>query len=437
MSQISAPAQPILQPLLQRFAPALNAAPVPSPQDEAQARRAADNLAEKGERSRQNPVRRGVPELAAPAASAATFAGLGALLPLIAGQHPAMVPGATAEAFAVLHRSAAVAVAGGGADTAPSELLVQQARQLIGLATADGALVLPTPAEIRALAGSGDGVPPGLEELHALISDVPALKEALEEMAQLPDEELVIGGGGNSRSDYVMLLVALLMAMGASQREQAVAMVHLAVQSLGAMTESMVSSAIATRNAKIVTAVVGAAVAAGGVGMGAAAAYKGVQNLRGNKVTADAATADASHANSNTATGLNSAPAGASARQGHMETLRQRPQKLQETAATRETEVAVSNTKTGVVANAGQAVTQAGVSVGTVAGSPFDLQSTGHTVDSERDRVNKDIEVELGSKINQDANKTSESQQAMFNTVVTLEQDRNDAVKHIIGNMRR
>jgi flagellar hook-basal body complex protein FliE len=435
MSQISTLLQPVLQPVLQRFGPAQDPTLTPSSQDEALARRAADSVAHKNEQSRQDSARRAAPDLATPVASAAGFAGLGALLPLIAGQHPAMVPGATAEAFAVLHRRAAVAVA--GADTTPPALLVEQARTLINLATADGQLVLPTPAEVRALAGTGDGVPPGMEALHALLSDAPAARDVLEELAQLPDEELKLGRGGNPRTDFVLLLVALLMKMAASQREQAVAMVELAVQSLGAMTDSMVASAKATQSAKIVTAVVGGLVAAGGVGLGAGAAYKGVQNLRSNKLTADVTTGDASHANSATAQGMNNAPAGATARPPQVETMRQRPQTSQETAALRETEIAVSNTKTGVVANAGQAVTQTSVGVGTVAGTPLDLEATGHTVDSERDRISKDIEVELGSKINQDANKSSESQQATFNTLVTLEQDKHDAVKHIVGNMRR
>lgn len=434
MSQISALLQPLLQPAPQRSVAAQHAAPAPASQDEVQARRAADSAAQLNERSRQDAARRR-PDLAAPAASAAGFAGLGALLPLIAGQHPAMVPGATAEAFAVLHRSAAVAVA--GAVTTPPALLVDQARTLITLATADGQLVLPTPAEVRALAGAADGVPPGREALHALLSDAPAVRDVLDELAQLPDEELKMRRGGNARTDFVLLLVALLMKMSASQREQAVAMVELAVQSLSAMTDSMVASAKATQSAKIATAVVGALVAAFGVGVGGVAAYKGVQNLRSNKTTADAASANADHTNSQTAVGMNRAPAGATARPPQVETMRQRPQTLQEASAVDQTKLAVSNTQAGVAINAGQAVTQASVSVGTVAGTPKDLESTAHTVDSERDRINKDIEVELGSKINQDANKSSESQQAMFNTLVTLEQDNHDAVKHVVGNMRR
>lgn len=430
MSQIST----LLQPVPQRFTPAQNSAVAPASQDEAQARRAADSIAQKGDRSRQEPARRAGPELAAPAVSVAGFAGLGALLPMIAGQHPAMVPGATAEAFAVLHRSAAVAVA--GAVTTPSVSLVAQARTLIPLATGDGQLVLPTPAELRALAGAADGVPPGSEALHALLSDAPAVREVLDELAQRPEEELKLGGA-NARTDYVLLLVALLMKMSASQREQAVAMVELAVQSLAAMTDSMVSSAKSTQSAKIVTAVVGGMVAAGGVALGAAAAYKGVKNLRDNKIPAEMAAGDGNHSNNQAVVGMNSAPAGHSARPPQVETMRQRPQTHQEASAVRETEVAANNTKYGVLANAGQAVTQTGVSVGTVAGSPLEVEATAHTVDSERDRINKDIEIELGSKINQDANKSSESQQALFNTLVTLEQDRQDAVKHVVGNMRR
>jgi len=424
MSQISAIQQPVML-LPTSFA---RTSTTPTPQDDAQAKRAADSAARAVEPSRHERARRAGPELAPPTAPFPGAAGLATLLPTMAGQHPAMVPGATAEAFVRLHRTAAVSHAG-----APVQA---QARRLIGLATPDGQLAYPTPAQMRALAGTGDGLPPGLEPLHAALDDAPALREAVDELAKRNGEE-PLGLNGNSRTDYVLLLVSLLMKMGASQREQAVAMVHLAVQSLTAMTDSMVSSAKATQSSKIATAVVGGLVAAGGVGIGGVAAYKGVQNLRTNKTTADVSTAQANHANSQTAVGMNTAPAGAAARPPHVEALRQRPQALQEGAAVSETEFAVNNTHIGVIANAGQAVTQTGVSVGAVAGSPMELEATAHTVDSERDRVNKDIEMEVGSKMNQDANKTSESQQAMFNTLVSLEQDNYDAVKHVIGNMRR
>lgn len=424
MSQISAIQQPVMLPL----APVARTSPTPSPQDEANARRAADSAALAVEPSRQERARRAGPELAPPTAPLLGAAGLATLLPAMAGQHPAMVPGATAEAFVRLHRTAAVSQAGAPVQT--------QARLLIGLATPDGQLTFPTPAQMRALAGTGDGLPPGLEPLHAALDDAPALREAVDELAKRNGAE-PLGLNGNSRTDYVLLLVALLLKMGASQREQSVAMVNLAAQSVTAMTDSMVSSAKATQSSKIATAVVGGLVAAGGVGIGGVAAYKGVQNLRTNKTTADVSTAQANHANSQTAVGMNTAPAGAAARPPHVEALRQRPQALQEGAAVSETEFAVNNTHIGVIANAGQAVTQTGVSVGAVAGSPMELEATAHTVDSERDRVNKDIEMEVGSKMNQDANKTSESQQAMFNTLVSLEQDNYDAVKHVIGNMRR
>lgn len=424
MSIISAIQQPVVLP----FTTASRLSPTSSPQDDAQARRAADSAARQADTSGSGPTRRAGPELASPSAPLLDAAGLAALLPMMAGQHPAMVPGATAEAFVLLHRAAAISEAG-----APVQ---QQARLLLGLASPDGQLTYPTAADMRALAGTGDGVPPGLEPLHALLSDSSPLREAVDELARRPDHGGTLEPTGNARTDYVLLLVALLMKMGASQREQAVAMVNLAAQSLAAMTASTVESAKATRSSKIVTAVAGGLTAAAGVGTGGAAAYKGVQNLRANKVTADASNAQANQANSQTAVGMNNAPAGSTARPPHVEALRQRPQALQEAAALSETEFAVNNTYIGVVANAGQAVTQTSVSIGAVAGAPLEVEATGHTVDAERDRLNKDVEVELGSKINQDANKTAESQQALFNTLVTMEQDRNDAVKHVVGNMR-
>lgn len=98
---------------------------------------------------------------------------------------------------------------------------------------------------------------------------------------------------------------------------------------------------------------------------------------------------------------------------------------------------AVNNTQIGVVANAGQAVTMTGQSIGTVAATPLDLEATAHTMDSERDRFNKETEVEIGGKINQDASKTNESQQAMFTTLVSIEEGRQEAARHMISNMKR
>lgn len=424
------PISATLQLPLQHVTAPLDTRAAPASPDEEQARRAAEAAVQHTIRLQLDASRRTAPQLALPAATAA---GVGALLPLIAGQHPAMVPGATAEAFATLHRTAALHAAGEDHTAA----LTEQAQQLIRQVAGEGELVLPSRAGMRALAGGGEGLETDPAVLRELLNDEPSVRAALDEAAQQADEPRWGGMGGNARTDFVLVLVALLMKMGASQREQAVAMVHLAVQSLAAMTQSMVDSAKSNQAAKITGAVVGGFVAAAGVGMAGVGAYKGVQNLRSNKMVADASNAEANRLNNQTAVGMNNAPAGASARPSHLEALRQRPQALQEAAAVHETQYAIDNTKLGVLNNAAQAVTQTGASIGAVAATPFDLQSKGHDVDSERDRVSKDIQVDLGSKTNQDASKTSESQQAMFATLVSLEQDNYDAAKHVVSNMRR
>lgn len=424
------PISATLQLPLQHVTAPLDTRAVPASPDQEQARRAAEAAVQHTVRLQLDASRRTAPQLALPAATAV---GVGALLPLIAGQHPAMVPGATAEAFATLHRTAALHAAGEDHTAA----LIEQAQQLIRQVAGEGELALPSRAEMRALAGDGEGLQTDPAWLREVLDDEPSVRAALDEAAQQADEPRWGGMGGNPRTDFVLVLVALLMKMSASQREQAVAMVHLAVQSLAAMTQSMVDSAKSNQAAKITGAVVGGFVAAAGVGMAGVGAYKGVQNLRTNKMAADASNAEANRLNHQTAVGMNNAPAGATARPSHLEALRQRPQALQEAAAVHETQYAINTTELGVLNNAAQAVTQTGASIGAVAATPFDLQSKDHDVDSERDRVSKDIQVDLGSKTNQDASKTGEIQQAMFATMVTIAQDGTDTAKHVVSKMNR
>jgi len=426
MYSISAtPQQP-----LQHITTPLDTRATPASPDEEQARRAAEAAVQHTVRLQLDASRRTAPQLALPAATAA---GVGALLPLIAGQHPAMVPGATAEAFATLHRTAALHAAGQDHSAA----LTAQAQQLIRQVAGDGELVLPSRAEMRALAGDGDGVPPDLAWLHEILEDAPSVRAALDEAAQQADEPQWVSMGSNPRSDFMLMLVTLLMHMSASQHLEAVVMVNLAEQSLKAMTDSMIESAKSIQAEKITGAVVGGLIAAAGVGMAGVGAYKGVQNLRTNKMAADASTAEANRISNQTAVGMNNAPAGPSARPSHLEALRQRPQALQEAAAVHETQYAINNTQLSVVSTAASAVVQSGAGVGNAVASPFAIEAKDHDVNAESNRVYKDVQTDLGSKIKQDANKTGEEQRAMFTTLVAIATDEIDTAKHIVGNMRR
>src|SRR5690606_677376 len=93
----------------------LPSAHAPADLDQAQAQRAAERLSQSLGKGAQGRRLRVSPELTAPGATALDAAQLSALLPQMAGQHPAMVPGATAEAFVTLHRMAAALAAAGGA----------------------------------------------------------------------------------------------------------------------------------------------------------------------------------------------------------------------------------------------------------------------------------------------------------------------------------
>jgi len=405
----------------------------PSTQDGEQARRVADAITQQPLHATAKRPRL-APELAAPGAPPLAIAQLAVQVPQMAGQHPAMVPGASSEAFVSLHRAAA-ALAATGTDQ-PDEAVLQAAERLVGRVSRDGTLVYPTAAQIRALAGL-ERVPHEQEWMGELLSDAPELQAELVKASSIPEEELPVRMASDPRMAYVLMLVAILMQMNASQREQAVAMVNLAVQSVQAMGESMERSAKSTQTAKIVVLAVGAAVAGGGVAMGGVAAYRGISSLRANKVNQDALAVKGGAVNSESALGLNNAPSGSAATPPHVSATRNLAQTASERASTLESNHAVNNLQNVVVNNGAHAVTQAGTSAGAVAGSPYDLQSTGHSVDAEKDRVHKDVEFDLGNRINQDVSKTSEAERALFTVYSNRGQDNKQAADHIVGNMKR
>ena len=73
---------------------------------------------------------------------------------------------------------------------------------------------------------------------------------------------------------------------------------------------------------------------------------------------------------------------------------------------------------------------------GAVAGSPLDLESTGHSVDAEKDRVNKDIELDVGGRTQQEVSKTSEAERALFSAYGNRGQDNKQTADHMVGNMK-
>ena len=408
--------------------------------DQAQAQRAAERLSQSLGKGAQGRRLRVSPELTAPGATALDAAQLSALLPQMAGQHPAMVPGATAEAFVTLHRMAAALAAAGGAaqrtDAAAMRAVMAQAQALVGLASAQDERAQPMAAQHSAPAGTAKVGPATLEFVNDVLADAPGLREVLDDAHTVPPEQLPLRMELDTRMAYVLLLVEILMQMNVGQRQQAVAMVQLAAQSVQAMGQSMVKSAKATQTAKIVVLAVGAAGAGGGVAMGGVAAAKGVASLRANKVGAQNNEIKADQHNVTLAENLNTAPAGSSATPAQLAALRQESQGLQEIASGQSTAHAIDTTKLGVMTNASHAVVQTSNGAGAVAGSPLDLESTGHSVDAEKDRVNKDIELDVGGRTQQEVSKTSEAERALFSAYGNRGQDNKQTADHMVGNMK-
>lgn len=412
----------------------------PAELDQAQAQRAAERLSQSLGEGVHGRRPRFAPELPAPGAIPLDVAQLSALLPQMAGQHPAMVPGATAEAFVTLHRMAAAQAAAGGGDqhvdAAAMRAVMAHAQALVGLASAEDEQVHATAAQRSAPAATATVGPATLDFVNDVLADAPGLREVLDEARSMPPAQLPLRMELDTRMAYVLLLVEVLMQMNVGQRQQAVAMVQLAAQSVQAMGENMVKSAKATQTAKIVALAVGAAVAGGGVAMGGVAAAKGVASLRANKVGAQNNEINANQHNATLAQGLNQAPAGSSATPAQLGALRQEPQGLQEIASSQSTAHAIDTTQLGVMTNASHAIVQTSNGAGAVAGSPLDLESTGHSVNAEKDRANKDVEFDVGGRIQQEVSKTSEAERALFSAYGNRGQDNKQTADHMVGNMK-
>lgn len=425
---------------LLRSLQALPSSPAPAELDQAQAQRAAERLSQSLGHGVHGRRQRFSPELPAPGATPLDAAQLSALLPQMAGQHPAMVPGATAEAFVTLHRMAAAQAAAGGADqradAAAMRAVVGQAQALIGLASAKDEPVHGTAAQRSVPVATATAAPAALDFVNDVLADAPGLREVLDEARSLPPEQLPLRMALDPRMAYVLLLVELLMQMNVGQRQQAVAMVQLAEQSVQAMGKSMEKSAKATQIAKIVGLAVGAAVAGGGLAMGAVAVAKGADSLRANKVGAQNNEIAANQHNATVAEGLARAPAGSSASPAQLASLRAEPQGLQEIASTQSTAHALDTAKLGVMNNASQAVIQTSNGAGAVAASPLDLESTGHSVDAEKARVNKDVQFDIGGRTQQEVGKTSEAERTLFSAYANRGQDNKQTADHMVGNMK-
>lgn len=315
-------------------------------------------------------------------------------------------------------------------------LLQEQFKSLIGLQSNDGELVFPTVKAREALSGLMTPTTDGQEPLGALLSDTPAIASLLNEASAMNDEELSVRMNSDPRFAFVLMLIAFLMKLAASQREQAAGMLIFAEKSVHDMGERMVDSAKQQQLAKIVALVVVVVVSTVAVGVGATAANRNINSIKTNQRTANDLNAQANKSEVKLAAGVNDAPAGSTPMSfGQRTALRTSITRNHEQAAVASAQHLKTQTSMSVVNQTGQTLGQAGNAAGSAAGSGHEIQAADLSAQQEKRRADATAGQQINQAISQNTSKVDESTQALFRQAQQAEQEKADARNAITNNI--
>ena len=352
-------------------------------------------------------------------------------------------------AFANLERSAlqaldaptrdAIERAGG---TVPRELMesarfmaVQRdAEVLIGLVSANGAIVMPTVRDLAALSGREPPTTTGQEVLRALLKDAPALRAVIDDLSALSEAELPVKMKTDPRLDYVLLLVAMLMTLAATQREQAASMLVFAERAVHAMGQFIVRGAEQIRNAKVLNAIVGTAVGVGGVALGGLMAHRNVTSIRTNQ-------RDATNFNNRAAMNEYKMQSGAALTPGRLEPIHHKVLQReiindQKFAAQANAMHSLNLTQNAVGTQAAQVIGQSANTVGSLAGTGHELEAAHLAAQQEKRRNDASTGQQVNQTMSQNAGKIDDAQAALFRQAQQAEQEKADTRNDIVRHMR-
>jgi len=320
----------------------------------------------------------------------------------------------------------------------PDAALQEAFKSLIGLQSSDGELVFPTVKAREALSGLLTPTTDGQEPLGTLLSDTPALREVVDEANAMNDEELSVRMNSDPRFAFVLMLVAFLMKLAASQREQAAGMLIYAEKSVHDMGERMVDSAKQQQLAKVVALVVVVVVSTVAVGVGATAANRNINSIKTNQRTANDLNAKANKSEVKLASGANDAPAGSAPMSFSQHAkLREPITRARDQAKVLEAEHVKTQTTASVVNQAGQTLGQASNAAGSAAGSGHEIEAAHLTALQEKRRADASAGQQINQAMSQSTTKVDESTQAFFRQAQQAEQEKADTRNAITSNIGR
>lgn len=420
-------------------------------QNEAQAGRIADVLASAGRRTGM--TSNGAPLLDSPSRAPVNkdeLATLAASLSTGAGGPDAV---ALQDAFSELNRSAVLALdpeaekqiqdADGKVpdslmDTAPFLAVQQNLKTLIGLASPDGSMAYPSIEDLASISGRTSSASLEQAAVGELLSDAPLVRSLIEEAADMREEEFSIRLHTDPRFAYVLMLVAFLMKLAASQREVAASMLVFAEKSIQDMGARMVDSARQQQLAKVVSLAVVVVVSAVAVSVATTAAVKNVNSIRSNQMGANKLNTEAAKTDVNLAQGYirGAYSNGSAVSHDQRVVLGKASVDKRNQAAELMATHNLNATQNAVLTQTGQVVGQSANATGNVAGSGHEITAAELTAQQEKRRVDSSTGQQTSQAIVQSASKADESSTHLFQQAAQAEQERSNTRDEIARHIR-
>jgi len=424
---------------------------LPELQNDVQAARIADVLAASGRRNEMKP--NGAPLLDVPSRAPANEDELAALNSGLTMGAAGSNAGAIQNAFANLNRSALLAFdsdvkrafhdADGKLpdelmDTAPFLAVRQNLVRLIGLVSPDGSMAYPSAEDLAAISGRTSSASFEQKAVGELLSDAPGVQRLLDEASDLSEDELPLRLHTDPRYAYVLMLVAFLMKLAASQREVAASMLVFAEKSIQDMGARMIDSAKQQQLAKVVALAVVVVVSAVAVTAAVGVAAANVKNIGQNQVKANALNRQAAEADHALASGYTTGTRGSGNPLTHAQRNELRAHATEKRNQANELMAAfqVNSARTAVGSQTSQALGQAAVTTGNAAGSGHEITAAELTAQQEKRRGDATTGQQTSQSVTQSAGKADENIAHLFQQAVQAAQERSNTRDDITRHIR-
>jgi len=244
-----------------------------------------------------------------------------------------------------------------------------------------------------------------LEAASGLFEHTPALAETHERLARMGEQERLMEFQSSANSAYLLLIIAMLMNMMASQREQGAEMLKFAERSVAAMGKAGIETATERRTGAIIGFVAVVVIGALAVGMGVYAAGISSKSTGHNQKLAMESNARAASRHVNGLKMDNT--------KGTTQSAAQKGIQDSQTETARAEQLQAAHAKVmyraSAIQQAGMAVGNSGQSAAQIANAQFEVRAAELIAVQEKARNNAETERKVNDNAAQTSGKTEES----------------------------